>query len=78
MPSMRDRLADLELAASALAALVRQEYPDSLSLAEIARRWGVGITPDQLAALASVENLAPEASLSVNEKAPDVGEIEPC
>jgi hypothetical protein len=73
-----DRLVTLELAVLVLAALVRQEYPDDLSLAEIARRWGHDRSPDHLAALAQIESdLATKAPLGVGEKAIDVGEIQP-
>ena len=63
------------LATEALAALVREEYPSDLTLSEIARIWGVGLTPAQLAALASVESDLPtEMGLGVREEPSDVGE----
>lgn len=46
-----NRLATLERACAALATLVRKEYPDRCSLAEIAETWGEGITPEQVEAL---------------------------
>lgn len=46
----------LEAACAALASLVRQEYPDGYSLAEIASTWGDGtITPEQIEALRELE-----------------------
>ena len=54
------------LAAEALASLVREDYPSDLSLSEIARRWGVGLTPEHLAALAAIEReLPPEMGLGI-------------
>ena len=45
-----------ERACSALAWLVRQEYPEVYSLAEIAERWGwPHITPEQVEALRELE-----------------------
>jgi hypothetical protein len=41
----------LEQACRALASLVRMEYPSHLTLADVAQRWGEGITPDQVKAL---------------------------
>jgi hypothetical protein len=45
----------LERACAALAVLVREEYPDK-PLAEIARIWGSGITPEQIEALELLES----------------------
>ena len=62
------------LAAEALAALVREDYPNDLRLSEIARTWANGLTPEQIDALRSVEaNLPTEAGLSFREQRADVG-----
>lgn len=55
-------VAEWEAAFAALATLVRDEYPEGYSLAEIAERWGssLEISPEQIAALRSLESLAPE------------------
>lgn len=46
----------LERACAALAALVREEYPDGHTLAEIADIWGIGVvTPEQVDALRILE-----------------------
>jgi hypothetical protein len=58
-----DRLI-LERACAALAALVRQEYPDTYSLAEIAETWGEGVTPEQVDAL-RVLDAEPRVTLRV-------------
>ena len=57
-----DRRVLLERACAALASMVRQEYPESYSLAEIAATWGEGITPEQIEAL----QLLDSESLDVN------------
>lgn len=63
------------LATEALAVLVREDYPPDLRLSEIARTWGIGLTPDHLAALRSVESDLPtEVGLRFREDPPDVGE----
>lgn len=51
---MADEERDYRLAASVLAALVRDEYPSEYTLAEIASTWG-NANPEQLAALERVE-----------------------
>jgi hypothetical protein len=48
------RVSDLEAAVVALSSLVRDEYPEGYSLAEIARTWG-NATPAQLEALRVVD-----------------------
>lgn len=55
MTPRRDRLAVLEAASAALAALVRSDSPGGLSLAEIALRWGEGISDEQREALEAFE-----------------------
>lgn len=72
--SRSGRTRQLELAVAALAALVREEYPSDLSLAEIARRWGHGLTTEHLAALAALDT---EMRFSGPQEPIDVGEIEP-
>jgi hypothetical protein len=57
MADAADRRGDRESTWHILAALVRDEYPDGLSLAEIARRWGDA----DVEAIAALERLeAPE------------------
>jgi hypothetical protein len=53
------RLADLELAFTALISLVREEYPAGRRLAEIAYIWGIGISDDQIRALDRLEEGEP-------------------
>lgn len=55
----RARLAMLEQACELLAALVRQEQPEGLSLAEIAFRWAESPSEEQLEALAELERQEP-------------------
>lgn len=67
------------LAIEALVSLVRAEYPDDLSLAEIARRWGDGLSPDHRAALARLDShLRAESTLCLGQKPLDVNEVETC
>lgn len=49
-----------ERACSALASLVRAEYPTGLTLAEIALTWGEGISPEQIDALVCLESQGPK------------------
>ena len=57
---------------------MRAEYPEGLTLAEIAYRWGDGLTPLHLAALSSVERfLDPETDVRGVEQSRDVGEEQP-
>lgn len=65
----RSQVILLERACSALASLVRDEYPDHYTLAEIADTWGVNITPEQVEAL-RVMNREPDA-LRVMNREPD-------
>lgn len=44
-----------ERACSALASLVREEFPTTYSLAEIAKKWAPGVTSEQVEALAKLE-----------------------
>ena len=72
-----DRLVLLERACAALATLVRQEYPDAYTLAEIAETWGEGITPEQVTALAELGaeplgEFGDDLVERVDVKAPDV------
>jgi hypothetical protein len=46
---------ELEAAYQALAQLVRDEYREGYTLAEIADTWGNGITPEQVEALRAIE-----------------------
>lgn len=50
------RIVLLERACTALAALVRDEFPDDYSLSECAYTWGDGITPEQIDAIRVLEN----------------------
>lgn len=73
--------AELIAAARALAVLVRDEYPDGYSLAEVTRQWGwpLGLTPTDAAAVEAAERsglLGDEAGLGVVHQPvqePDVG-----
>jgi hypothetical protein len=58
---------------SALAKLVRAEYPQECSLAEIANTWGEGLTAAELEALAKLERLSrdPDAGSPAADGAPD-------
>lgn len=58
--------ADLERAFRVLAALVRDEYPNNHSLAEIAEIWGDPSSAD-LAALGRVERELAELGVSVGQ-----------
>ncbi len=51
------RCAQIAVAVDGLVRLVRAEYPDSLTLAEIAETWGPGegLTPDQVRAVAALD-----------------------
>lgn len=42
-------------AVAALTILVREEYGHDLTLAEIADTWGIGVTPEQVEALRTLE-----------------------
>ena len=50
----------LERACAALADLVRQDYPDHKSLAEIAFLWGTNLSEEQVAALDWLEDHDPK------------------
>jgi hypothetical protein len=52
-----DNVDDLRLAAEALAALVRNEYPSEYTLTEIASTWGEGISDEQIEGLRRTESL---------------------
>ncbi len=46
----------LERACAALASLVRSEFGEQYTLAQIAETWGEGITPEQVSALRSLDD----------------------
>lgn len=55
----------LERALDALVQLVRQEYPQHLSLEEIAQTWGERLSPEQIEALGYVEKCLSASSTSL-------------
>jgi hypothetical protein len=55
----------LERACAALSSLVRAEYGEKYTLAEIAETWGEGITPEQVEALRLLEDGSAEPGLEL-------------
>jgi hypothetical protein len=56
LTELRRRLVLYERACAALTVLVRMEYRPHFTLAEIASRWGEGISEEQIEALAWLES----------------------
>lgn len=72
-----DTDAALRLAVEALTLLVKAEYPAGLSLVEIARDWGVGISPGHLSALERIESSrSAKPGLGLVNRPTEVGDIQ--